>query len=115
MRTFLLKKAGAMAKDNHDLSKLSKKDLLEIMLKQGEEIDSLREQVRDLQAKLNDKEIKIAKAGSLAEASLAVTGIFEEAQKAANLYLQNARRMIDENTQNQLRGREPKGGAGGNE
>ena len=55
-----------MAKDNHDLSKLSKKDLLEIMLKQGEEIDSLREQVRELQAKLDDKEIRIAKAGSLA-------------------------------------------------
>ena len=104
-----------MMKETQDLSKLSKKDLLEIMLRQGEEIDSLREQVRDLQAKLNDKEIKIAKAGSLAEASLAVTGIFEEAQKAANLYLQNARRMIDENTQNQLRGRETKSGAGGNE
>ena len=81
-----------MAKDNHDLSKLSKKDLLEIMLKQGEEIDSLREQVRELQAKLDDKEIRIAKAGSLAEASLAVTGIFEEAQKAADLYVENMKR-----------------------
>ena len=104
-----------MAKENHDLSKLSKKDLLEIMLKQGEEIDSLREQVRELQAKLDDKEIRIAKAGSLAEASLAVTGIFEEAQKAANLYLQNAMRMVDEKLQNQARSRETKGRTGGNE
>ena len=104
-----------MAKDNHDLSKLSKKDLLEIMLKQGEEIDSLREQVRELQAKLDDKEIRIAKAGSMAEASLAVTGIFEEAQKAANLYLQNAMRMVDEKLQSQARGRETKGRTGGNE
>ena len=104
-----------MAKDNHDLSKLSKKDLLEIMLKQGEEIDSLREQVRELQAKLDDKEIRIAKAGSVAEASLAVTGIFEEAQKAANLYLQNAMRVIDEKLQNQARSRETKGSTGGNE
>ena len=73
------------------------------------------DKIRELQAKLDDKEIRIAKAGSLAEASLAVTGIFEEAQKAANIYLQNAMRMVDEKLQSQARGRETKGRTGGNE
>ena len=34
--------------------------------------------------------------GSIAEASLAVTGIFEEAEKAAKLYLENIRRKANE-------------------
>ena len=76
-----------------DLSRLKKKDLLEIMLKQGEEIDSLRAQIEELQAKLDEKELKISQAGSIAQASLAITNIFEEAQKAADVYLQNVRRI----------------------
>ena len=60
-----------------DLSKLKKKELLEIMLRQGEEIDTLRAQVADLQAQLDERIFKIYKAGSIAEASLQVTKIFE--------------------------------------
>ena len=77
-----------------DLSKLKKKDLLEIMLKQGEEIDNLRAQVSDLQAQLEERNFKIYKAGSIAEASLQVTKIFEEAEKAAMIYLENIRSKV---------------------
>ena len=77
-----------------DLSKLKKRDLLEIMLRQGEEIDSLRAQVADLEAKLEDREFAINKAGSIAEASLAVTDIFKEAEKAAMIYLENIRSKV---------------------
>ena len=65
-----------------DLLKLKKKDLLEIMLKQGEEIDSLRARISDLEAQLESREINMLKSGSIAEASLALTKVFEEAQKA---------------------------------
>ena len=78
-----------------DLSKLSKKDLMEIMLRQSEEIDSLREKVTELQAKLDDRNFKFDRIGSIAEASLAVTKIFEEAEKAAVLYLENIRSKVD--------------------
>ena len=81
-------KLWKLMKDN----KLKKKDLLEIMLRQGEEIDLLRARVTDLEARLASKEISISKAGNLAEASLAVTAIFAEAQKAADIYLSNIRR-----------------------
>jgi hypothetical protein len=77
-----------------DLSKLKKRDLLEIMLRQGEEIDSLRAQVAELEAKLEDREFAINKAGSIAEASLAVTDIFKEAEKAAMIYLENIRSKV---------------------
>jgi hypothetical protein len=59
------------------------------MLAQSREIDALKKQVADLEAKLNDMEIRKEKAGSLAEASLQVTEIFKEAQKAADIYLWN--------------------------
>ncbi len=77
-----------------DLSKLKKKDLLEIMLKQGEEIDSLRAQVADLQAQLDDRNFMLDRVGSIAEASLQVTKIFEEAEKAAKIYLMNIRSKV---------------------
>ena len=79
-----------------DLSKLKKKELLEIMLRQGEEIDALREQVADLQAQLDNREFKLSRIGSIAEASLAVTDIFEEAQKAAVTYLENLKRAAEQ-------------------
>ena len=78
-----------------DLTKLKKNDLLEIMLRQSEEIDSLRAEVADLKSQLQSKEIKIATSGSIAEASLKLSKIFEEAQYAADLYLANIRKETD--------------------
>lgn len=72
-----------------NLKKLKRRELLEIMLAQSREIDKLREENRKLQEKLIDREIKIKNAGSLAEAALSVTEIFQEAQKAVDLYLDN--------------------------
>lgn len=83
----------AKTNDSTNLRKLRKRDLLEIMLAQSREIDELRKQVEELEKQVEDKKIAISKAGSLAEASLAVTKIFEEAQKAADLYLENVKEM----------------------
>ena len=96
----LLKKAKDAGQDKADvqadLLKLKKKDLLEIMLRQSEEIDELRAQVADLQAKLDDRDFQFNRIGSIAEASLAVTNIFQEAEKAAKLYLENIRSKVNE-------------------
>ena len=83
------------AKEN-DLSKLKKRELLEIMLAQGKEIDSLRERVAELEAQLANREFEFNKIGSIAEASLAVTDIFKEAEKAAVIYIENIRRRCEE-------------------
>ena len=66
------------------------------MLRQSEEIDALRAQVTELQAKLDDRNFEFDRIGSIAEASLAVTNIFDEAERAAKLYLENIRRKINE-------------------
>ena len=75
-----------------ELLKLKRSELLEIMLAQSREIDKLREELEETKAKLEDREIRIEKAGSLAEASLRLTNIFEEAQKAVDLYVENRKR-----------------------
>ena len=75
-----------------ELLKLKKSELLEIMLAQSREIDSLRAQLEEANAELVNKRINIEESGSIAEASLKLTRIFEEAQKAADLYLENVKR-----------------------
>lgn len=91
--------SGQEFSQNKELRKLKKSELLEIMLKQGEEIDSLRARVKELEAEVAEKqaemerhEFEIKKFGSIAEASLQVTNIFQEAEKAAKIYLENLRR-----------------------
>lgn len=89
------RKEKGQKEQNDDLSKLSKKDLLEIMLRQGEEIDALRAEVQELKDKLEARELDVARVGTLAEASLAVTEIFKEADKAAMTYLTNLKRIAE--------------------
>ena len=74
-----------------NLSKMKKKDLLEIMLAQGKEIDALRAENAELRERLDERIFDIEEVGSIAEASLAVTNIFKEAEKAAATYLENVR------------------------
>ena len=83
--------AGIMMKKNDNLRKLRKAELLQIMLEQSDEIDRLRDRVEELEKELMDRRITIEEAGSIAEASLKLTRVFEEAQKAADLYLENIR------------------------
>ena len=79
-------------KEKQELLKLKKHELLKIMLKQGEEIDRLRGMVEELEKALDQRKFDLEKAGSIAEASLKVTKVFEEAEKAAQIYLDNIRR-----------------------
>lgn len=72
-----------------ELKKLSRKELLELLVINTRRIESLEAKVKVLQAKLNSREIVVEKAGSLAEAALQLSGVFEAAQKAAELYLEN--------------------------
>ena len=76
-----------------ELKKLKREELLEIMLAQSREIDNLRAQLDKAEEANRERELKILTAGSLAEASLSLTKVFEAAQKAADLYLYNVKRM----------------------
>ena len=86
------KPVSASGKEKPELLKLKKHELLKIMLKQGEEIDRLRGKIEELEKALDQRKFDLENAGSIAEASLKVTKVFEEAEKAAQIYLDNIRR-----------------------
>ena len=75
-----------------ELHRLRRDELLEILLSQQKEIDRLNAALEAAEKKLAEREILITNAGSIAEASLALTEVFAEAQRAADLYIENIRR-----------------------
>jgi predicted component of type VI protein secretion system len=72
-----------------EFRKLSRAQYLEMMVEQGREIKRLKEDLELVQQKLAAKELKIADAGSIAEAALSINEVFESAQRAADQYLEN--------------------------
>ena len=76
-----------------ELKKLSRGELLELLIAHTEQNERLSTELEQTNAKLQDKKIQIDKAGSLAEAALALNGIFDAAQAAAKQYLDNIEDM----------------------
>ena len=71
------------------LSKMSRKELLEMLLEQSRLLDSREKEIERLNALLEDRRVIAEKAGSIAEAALRLSGVFEAAQKAADIYLES--------------------------
>lgn len=78
------------------LKKLSRAELLELLLEESRENERLRGQLKKAKELLASKTIKIENAGSIAEAALALNDMFDAAQKAADQYLENVRRLAEE-------------------
>lgn len=74
-----------------EFRRLSKSDLLDIIFELQKNEEKLREQIADLNGRLNSKELKIKNAGSIAEAAIAVNNVVESAQAAADQYLSQLR------------------------
>ncbi|KXT73322.1 hypothetical protein [Streptococcus gallolyticus] len=79
--------------DSKQLRKLKRSDLFELLVEQAKEIETLQERVNELEDKLQRREINLSEAGSIAEAALAISKVFDEAQAAANVYLNNVKRL----------------------
>ena len=82
-------KGGFM--EEKKIKKISKKELLEILLAQAKRIEELEKELNKTKTKLDSKKITIAESGSIAEASLKLNSIFEVAQEAADQYLTNVK------------------------
>lgn len=78
------------------LKKLTRGELLQMLIAQTEKNDILTEQLEEARRQLKNKKMVCEKAGSLAEASLQVSGVFEAAQEAAKHYYENIERMSAE-------------------
>ncbi len=81
---------------NKSLAKLSRSELLDLLYEQEKRVEDLEKKNKELEAQLADRRIRISKVGSIADASIALTNLFAEAQKAANLYLANVQAIAKE-------------------
>ena len=79
-----------------ELRKLSRTDLLRLLLEESRENEQLRQRLAEAEEKLHDRSIRLEKAGSISEAALSLNGIFEAAQKAAEDYCRSVYARADE-------------------
>jgi len=76
-----------------ELRSLSKPELLEMMYQQVLEIEKLSAEKDEALKKLDERRVSLEEAGSLAEASLMLSGVMKAAQDAADVYLENIRNI----------------------
>lgn len=79
-----------------DLRGLSRGELLELLVRQGEEIERLQQRLQECEAQLDSRKLALKEAGSIAEAAIRVSGVFEAAEAAAAQYLENIRLLAEE-------------------
>ena len=80
-----------------DLKRLNRAELLELLLEQTREVERLNAALAEAEKKLAERELKIEKAGTLAEAAILINGVTEAYEAAAAQYLENIKRMQEEN------------------
>ncbi len=89
-----------------ELRGLGRKELLEMLIEQGKEmeflksehekeVESLKNELDEVRKSLHNREIAINEAGSIAVAALQINGIFEAAQAASQQYIDNIRSLND--------------------
>ena len=79
-----------------ELKKLNRYQLLELLVRQTERADQLQKKVEELEGRLEARELNLSKLGSIAEAAMHITGVFEASQQAADLYLEAAKKQADD-------------------
>jgi len=79
-----------------ELKKLSRSELLELLLEQTRRAEELSARLEKAEKELKDRQLRVDKAGDLARAVLDINGVMNAAQRTADQYLANITRMEDE-------------------
>ena len=91
--SFHLEESAAMT--DKELKKLRRSDLLEMLLTVTQENDQLREELVKARSQLQERNLAISEAGSMAEAALRLNGVFDAAEAACKQYEENIRSRCD--------------------
>ena len=76
--------------------RLSRAQLIDVIYQLQLQIDKLNEEKEVLEAKLEDKRLRLSNAGNIAEAALEINNCFQSAQKAAEQYLNEIKAIREE-------------------
>ena len=82
-----------------ELRKMSRAELLELLIEQMEENERLRSDLKKAILLLRDRQIRMAQAGSIAQAALELNHVFAAADEAARQYVESIRLLADEKLQ----------------
>lgn len=82
-----------------ELRRLSRAELLELLLIQTKETERLTQKLEAAEKMLYDRQLRLERAGDIAHAALEINGVMEAAQAAAQQYLDNIVRMEQETRQ----------------
>ena len=74
---------------DRELKKLSRADLLELLLVQTKENELLKQKLEETEKALAERQLRMVRVGPLAEAMVEVNHVMEAAQAAADQYLEN--------------------------
>ena len=73
---------------NNELKRLSRRELVDVIYQLKRNEEELQTKIVALETELQDKRIRIAEAGTVAQAAVDISGVLTAAQSAADLYLQ---------------------------
>ena len=79
-----------------ELRRLTRGELLELLIAQMEENKPLAARLKPADAALERRQIAFETSGTLAEAALRLSGVFEAAEQAARQYLESLRAREEE-------------------
>lgn len=77
-----------------EFRKLKRFELVDIIYQLQEELEEQKKINEELERRLADKELKMTEAGSIAQAAVALSGLMETAQQAADQYLLSVRGLV---------------------
>lgn len=78
-----------------ELKKMNRYQLLELLIAQTERGDRLETALEEANGLIAAQEIKLESLGSIAEASLELSGVFQAAQNAADIYVNAAKKRAE--------------------
>ena len=79
-----------------ELKRLSRTELLELLIEQTKESERLQAELDITRQALEDRRLRVNEIGNLAQAAMEINGVLEAAQAAAQQYLDNIAAMEEE-------------------
>jgi hypothetical protein len=78
-----------------NLKRLSKVELIEMLIAQSKRVEELEAMVADLNVRIENRALMVEQAGNLATACIQVNEVLQSAQAAADQYMENIRLLCD--------------------
>lgn len=86
-----------------ELKRLSRKELLELLIEQQDLLVQVQAELKNAKAQLEKRDIILDQVGTMAEAALALNGVFEATDKAAKQYLDSIRQISESQTEKSVK------------